>query len=635
MKFLGAASLIGTSHAMGYVNQRQQQHHYQNEAKELVDQHIQWITERRLVPELVSHDEIETDNEDPDYRGFYWMERPHVNFWLDFNNPELISFRQHSSKYQSARNMLSTARMAFGAKKSGYEYEEVRTSRYHNYQDENEERFTRPTRNHLLRRLASVENMVQYSTTDFQHKKPFGAFFDYGCHCFPGSFIDPKRSPHATPVDDIDRACQSHQWAYDCAKDDYGNDCRGKYQLYSWKGRIGDDGISTEITCLDPEDSCAWAICEIDKHLAETLADLVIDYNEDYKLRNGRFDRIGFCEQKEMQIVDRSAHNNNIHVEDDEPVQIFSNNESPADERGDFGTVQLASAGSPAAVVSVSPQEMSRGSVGSPDIPYGITPDGTNWDVPVDPFDFELYGDNIHNPPLFQFVGLDIRKIWVDNFGWPNELVDLEYIPVKQKETEADSWNQDPFLNFFGNNDLPLDEDLDIPVAPYNHAVEDTPTTAEALEAALDQTNDEIAATDAPAISFDPVFADDASEYAGEGSPVVEDSGNGQADNAPADDSSAEEEEAAPQVTLKSAATFNHRKCCGEYPKRYKYSSNKQGCCIENVGPYANQWGYLYAPSRGKCCHKAKSVRGEGSGTITYTRFAGLDQNCDHLLDEY
>lgn len=608
MKLIGATALIGTSHAIGYVNVQNQ--HETTRTQELVRK-INWITERRLVPELVSHDETESDEEESAYKGYYWMERPHVNFWLDFNNPTLINFRQHSNKYQSARNMLSSSRAVYGAKKSAEAYEETRRNVYENYSLHNDERFTRPTRNHLLRRMASVENMVQYKTTDVAFKKPFGSYFDYGCHCFPGSFIDPKRSPHAPPQDAIDQACQAHQWAYDCAKDDYGQDCRGKYQLYKWQGTVDDDGISTSVHCMDPKDTCAWAICEIDRHLAESLADMVRSYDSKLLVSNG-FNRNEVCVHKDMTIVDRAAHNNNVHVEDEEEpaqVQTFSETRGPVSHDADSDVQQVSNANrmefGSVEFVPVDLEELGRNSPSSP-----VDGDSQNQDPSAKRSPYSP-GPGVEEPDWSK-IDLADRALWSDK-GW--EIPEEEEI---KSSNNGGNWDANPFTGFnFGANG-PVGGKSVEPVVPatYTHATEATPETEEALDDALDEVNTTVQPMDeTTASTLAPLLADDASGFDGAGNP---EEGAGTSEN-----------ENPIEVVMKSATTFNHKQCCGEYPKRYKYSRNKQGCCIENTGIYANKWGYLYAPSKGQCCHKSvDSMR----GSKTYTRFALIEEDCNDLM---
>ena len=298
---------------------------------------LNMITERRIFPELISISEAGQNLEDQDnYEGHYAMEQPNVNFLLDFSNEELVNFRIHAQKYQQKASYLDQMGWGGGSyKKSGGQEDEVDEQRdedkiYNDYKNRNPERFTRPTRANLLRRIASQEMMIQYVSTT---KRRFGAYFNYGCHCFPGSFYLPKNSPHAMPIDDIDKACREHSWAYDCARQDFGDDCRGKYQLYNWVGRISKDGFTKELICTDSEDTCAWAICQADKYLAERLSDLEFEYSEE-KLVNPQdgalsgFDRHRMCEIQQVNEVDREHHNNDeqLVVRDEPQASVGSNN---------------------------------------------------------------------------------------------------------------------------------------------------------------------------------------------------------------------------------------------------------------------------------------------------------------------
>lgn len=325
-----------------------------NDRADFYTRRINWITERRLVPELVSHEEFVGQEEELDqFAGKYRMERPHVNFWLDFSNQRLLQFRQQSNKYQTAKNMLSTSDRSYGAKKYGLMVDQQwdeRNEHYNFYQTTTDERYTRPTKNNLLRRMASLENMIQYAQKNQLAKRPFGAYFDYGCYCFPGSFVDPKHSPHAEPRDPIDSVCREHSWAYDCAKADFGNDCRGKYQEYKWEGTINEDGFTPEIRCLDEVDTCAWAICQADKYLAERLNVLAQDYQlahqvplpNEYRPNGQYFDRLNTCYRTHIVEGSRDEleHNNDsIHNLSNGDEGETENTNTPAETTNETNSV--------------------------------------------------------------------------------------------------------------------------------------------------------------------------------------------------------------------------------------------------------------------------------------------------------
>lgn len=620
---------------------------------EQVASRINWITERRLVPELVSHDELEGEEVEEEFAGNYRMERPHVNFWLDFSNRRLLSFRQHTNKYQSARNMLSTSDRSWSNKKYGGDQEdfENRDNIYNFYKQSHYERQTRPTRNSLLRRIASLENMIQYQQNgrDIQHhdKKPFGAYFDYGCHCFPGSFMDPKHSPHAQPVDEIDRACREHSWAYDCAKQDFGTDCRGKYQAYSWEGRIGSDGFTPEIYCVDKEEEnpCAWAICQADKHLAERLRDLIKDYNPGNQVgldsNFKQFDRQSICEVTQIHDGNRKEHHNNdelVYLNDGQQ----DNNQTPASESpasndngssipinnnpmsGDFvydDNSQQEDEGLPEDTPS--PSSLNGGRQYSSEEPeVSFISVGNNNNPEPEPFQFEeeyLEMDDLLSDeskvPNFWGSPDHQRGLWADTYGWPIE-------EVQKKQKKPSNYNfpdygmptfgdgnfppqDDPFGDFVNNQELQFADDS----IPATAAPENDHQTPAVPEDEIDEHLNVVVQTSVgnTAGGSPPMVGDDASDFGGEDVLVPSEVGYNQEIKSGGSPAGSEENSEEPgedlQVTLKSAVTYSVKQCCGQYPTRYKYSANKMGCCKDNGIEK------LYSPHYSKCC-VVKTQRG-------------------------
>lgn len=617
---------------------------------------INWITERRLVPELVSHDELEGEEVDEEFAGNYRMERPHVNFWLDFSNKRLLSFRQHTNKYQTARNMLGTSDRAWSAKKYGGDQEEFneRNKIYHFYQQSHLERQSRPTRNSLLRRIASLENMIQYmqnGVTDLKnYRKPFGAYFDYGCHCFPGSFMDPKHSPHAAPVDDIDRACREHSWAYDCAKQDFGADCRGKYQAYSWEGMIGKDGMTPEIYCVDDANTnpCSWAICEADKHLAERLRDLLAEYQITNQValdgEMQRFDRENICQMTVMHEGTRSEHNENENIylnngsNDDSsnspanPATEGSTEESasssnePVDNTpvntGDFDNEPVApDSGAPASPGSLEAgRQFSSQSPSNEEESVSFLPGPSTINIPK-------YQEGFPQPE-YETIPLAQRGSWID-MEWP--------VPEAWIDPTSDEYvNTDTGLNISGpggnfnpvDNSLNFAEEIPTTAAPnYSPASTSQPETYEELDAELDNVQENIPSGEIISQGSPAMLGDDASAYPDEELPI----GDGEYLNAeiktggsPAGgDSSTTPDEETPEIVLKAAVTYSVKQCCGQYPKRYKYSANKMGCCNDNG------LETLYSPHYAKCC-VVKTARGV-QGTTYASFLAKKDDDCSFI----
>lgn len=240
------------------------------------------VSEQEIMPLLVSTDRAES---------YYNMESPNLGFWIR-SNRQLDKFRALIKVYQAQRSL--------GRKKSRLRRPDMRERKERGWMSEDEKDHipTPTTQQNLFRRTASFENMVHYIGNVHME---FGAFLNYGCFCFPGGFEDPKvHHSHGKPVDVLDAACRAHQWAYDCARYDFGENCRGRTTLYNWKGAWQEGGLEKHIECTDQVDSCAWAVCEADKFLAE---ELVQNYEFGYHKQNSGnygFDRSEHCVHRQV-----------------------------------------------------------------------------------------------------------------------------------------------------------------------------------------------------------------------------------------------------------------------------------------------------------------------------------------------
>ena len=647
MKLIETASLLIPSAMAGSSNfdNLYAQHRSLSTANHLVKK-LNMITERRIFPELVSTNEGGFTAEQRDeYEGHYAMEQPNVNFLLDFGNEELVKFRIHSQTYQQKTSYLEGN--DWGAKKSGSSGwgssafdDEIRDEDqwYKDYQENHIERFTRPTRANLLRRIASQEMMIQYVS---KTKRRFGAFFNYGCHCFPGSFIDPRHSPHALPVDDIDKACREHSWAYDCAKQDFGNDCRGKYQLYNWIGTINADGYTHDISCTDEENTCSWAICQADKHLAERLAELPYEYRADFLVAPqdssvNPFDRVGQCNLQEVEDTSRDSHNNNenVYLNDytqapaepvaQEPVEPqivaqsaaqpgFGNEPafpsvpilSPADFSADRGL------GGPEGFGSFGPLPADGASFGQGQAPAAPA-------APVAPV--------TANQPNWAAMTLEERRKWAEVYGLeipeefkePKPVEEYVYQPGNIQFGTVPAGSNGPQIPEFADAVAQVSQNAGAPA--FTHASTEAPATDDELNGALEQV-----ANVASQVNTNQLYADDANTYVFDDTLPNPDRSVFEEPVAPAAVSAAQPAEAEiPEVVMKSAVTHHYRQCCGQYPTRYKFSTKRMGCCNDNGIER------LYNPTNSKCCH-VKSARGVSGSMASY--LARSSDDCEDAFN--
>lgn len=632
MKLIETASLLLPS-AMAGANfdNLYAQHRSLSTANHLVKK-LNMITERRIFPELVSTNEGGFTSEQRDeYEGHYAMEQPNVNFLLDFGNEELVKFRIHSQTYQQKTSYLD--QNGWGAKKSGsmgwgdsaVEDDGVREEDqwYKDYQANHIERFTRPTRANLLRRIASQEMMIQYVS---KSKRRFGAFFNYGCHCFPGSFIDPRHSPHAMPVDDIDKACREHSWAYDCAKQDFGTDCRGKYQLYNWIGTINSDGYTHDISCTDEENTCSWAICQADKHLATRLSELPYEYRADFLVTPQEsginpFDRVQECNLQAVEDTSRDSHNNNENVYLNDYTQQATgpvSNEPSAPQMIAQSAAGPAFPNEPAfpSVPIQSPADLdaSRGINGVDGFgSFGAMPvDGSFPDSGM-PGDVSGFPSAPANQPNWGAMTLEERRKWADAYGLdiPEEFKEPKVVEEYVYQPGNIQFGSVPS----GSNQVPQFADAVADASEnagnpaFTHASTEAPATDADLNNALEQVADV-----ASQVNGNQLYADDANNYMFDDN-LPMDGPDRAVNGAPLSDSpatsSVSEPEQLPEVVMKSAVTHHYRQCCGQYPTRYKFSTKRMGCCNDNGIER------LYNPSNAKCCH-VKSARGVSGSMASY-----------------
>uniref|UniRef100_R4G7E9 phospholipase A2 n=1 Tax=Brachyurophis roperi TaxID=1295043 RepID=R4G7E9_9SAUR len=106
--------------------------------------------------------------------------------------------------------------------------------------------------------LLQFGNMINCAN---RGRRPARHYRDYGCYCGKGG--------SGTPVDDLDRCCQSHDYCYDEAE--ILPTCNYMlsgpyYNSYSYECNEG------EVTCTDDNDECEAFICNCDRTAAICFA---------------------------------------------------------------------------------------------------------------------------------------------------------------------------------------------------------------------------------------------------------------------------------------------------------------------------------------------------------------------------
>lgn len=141
-----------------------------------------------------------------------------------------------------------------------------------------------------LQRFAELVDMIMY----MQRVPFFGQYWYYGCWCAPEGFLKTVGNGYGKPVDAIDRSCRDMSECYECTQMDYGEDCTTAEVNYRWHGELDEDNNKV-VFCDDPENTCAWAICNCDKKLSEDLAGNERVWNLHHHQKWGDFNRDDAC----------------------------------------------------------------------------------------------------------------------------------------------------------------------------------------------------------------------------------------------------------------------------------------------------------------------------------------------------
>jgi len=254
---------------------------------------------------------------------------------------------------------------------------------------------------------------------------------------------------------------------------------------------------------------------------------------------------------------------------------------------------------------------------------------GGNKQTPVE-FIPDLHGPMVDSMD-WGSMSFEYRSQWADK-GWP--------VPEIYTQTQSGpGGNFNPSGNFPDYGSLPQidNSDPNSPIPGYTHDTDVTPDNEDELAQALDTVNSAVPVDDiAPVDSNNnPLVGDDASTF-GNDSPATPNTDDSYLDasegtrsaGSPMEQSSNQtpnNTEDLPDVVLKSAITYSVKKCCGTYPRRYKFSAGKRGCCIHNGVER------LYSPHHSQCCQ----IRAQGARGVyqPYESFlAHKNDNCLQLL---
>jgi hypothetical protein len=153
-------------------------------------------------------------------------------------------------------------------------------------------------------RYKAVSRMIQhivYNKTALTRKQLIRKMLNYGCHCFQGTKRARSIGGKGPAVDDIDSVCRAQYQCHKCIEQEMG--CNPDSTGYKVKfiGKRRD--MVKDISCRQPENTCSRNLCECDKHMAFTLADIWTDDLHDThywmdkknKRRNSVFDYDSTC----------------------------------------------------------------------------------------------------------------------------------------------------------------------------------------------------------------------------------------------------------------------------------------------------------------------------------------------------
>ena len=91
-------------------------------------------------------------------------------------------------------------------------------------------------------------------------------------------------------TDGLDASCKSYKACLKCAIDEFGDSCTREFNNYSTEE-------SDSLRCTDSAGSCEKALCECDKHFAESHASEAENYDHGFNQISGGFKYLQVCRE--------------------------------------------------------------------------------------------------------------------------------------------------------------------------------------------------------------------------------------------------------------------------------------------------------------------------------------------------
>jgi len=124
------------------------------------------------------------------------------------------------------------------------------------------------------RRYSDLLAITLHYAPDFDERK----YWAYGCNCLILGDRPMSEMGKGKPVDEMDVACKEYKSCQKCVRMEFGDECIGEREKYSWKKK-GDD-----VVCTDNPGTCKRSLCECDLNYAKTVPATVSVWNPDYHM---------------------------------------------------------------------------------------------------------------------------------------------------------------------------------------------------------------------------------------------------------------------------------------------------------------------------------------------------------------